>query len=117
MTGAVERWLALVVLAGAALGAIAYLARVTWRAYRLVDKLHALLTHEFNPNDGSTIKDDVLAIATSVGELQGDVADLRKTKQLAHELLQLQLDTLVRELDIDMPGESRHRRESEGDTS
>lgn len=89
-----------------------YLARQLWRLVRGIQRVHELVTHELTHNGGGSMKDDLAAIATAVGQLQGDFRDLTRTKELAHELLQAQLDALHHELDT--PGRPpRHREEGE----
>lgn len=107
------RWLALVTLVSAALAAVLYLARVTWQGFKAMDRLGVLLQHELTPNHGSSMKDELTRIAQSVGRLQRDVRDLTVAKQTAHELLQLQLDTVARELGLQTEQHPQHRREDE----
>lgn len=93
-----ERWLTLVVLASAALAAMLYLGRQSRSLFRVL----AHITHELSPNGGSSMKDDITAVALAVGQLQADYADLVKTKQSEHLLLQAQLDEHTRQI-------ARHR--------
>lgn len=105
---ALQRWLTLVTLVAAALAALAYIVRQVWRGFRLVEKISNVILHELAPNSGSSMKDDLAAIARHVGQLQADVADLSESKDKAHAVLQIQLDSLVEELGP--PSSHRHRR-------
>lgn len=104
-----QRWLTLLVLVSAALAALAYLSRMVWRGFRLVEQVGELLQHELTHNSGSSMKDDLAAIAVAVGRLQADMHDLATTKETAHTVLQIQLDTIVDELGME-PTSHRHRR-------
>lgn len=105
-----QRWLTLLGLLAAALAALGYLIRKAVWLVRVVEALHQLVDHELTHNGGSSMKDDVASIARAVGELQGEVRDLRIDKEAEHRALQLQLDGLVHELG---PHEvvPRHKRE------
>lgn len=107
---AFQRWLTLLTLLSAGLAALLYLGHQAWRLFHALDTLQQIVSHELSPNSGTSMKDDVVAIAQNVGQLQADVAKLTRDKQLAHELLQLQLDTLHVELGKPVL-DSRHRRE------
>lgn len=109
---AFQRWLTLLTLVSAGLAALLYLGHQAWRLFHALDKLQQIVTHELSPNSGTSMKDDVVAIAQSVGKLQADVEQLATDKQLAHELLQLQLDTLSLELGSPVLN-SKHRREEQ----
>lgn len=111
---AVQRWLTLVTLVSAALAGLVYLSRQVWRGFRLMERLAEVVQHELSPNTGSSMKDDVAAIAVAVGQLQADFQDLVDSKDQAHDALQLQLDTIGHELVTHRdPGRHRpaHRRE------
>lgn len=112
---ALQRWLTLLTLISAALAALLYLARQVWRGFRLVERLSEVVQHELSPNTGSSMKDDVAAIAVAVGKLQGDVAELTTSKETAHEVLQLQLETLQGEIRLHHPDgpphDPTHKRE------
>lgn len=112
---ALQRWLALVSLLAASLAALGYLARQAWRGFQLVQRVHDLLEHELTPNGGSSMRDELIAVARALGAVQRDVSevklevgDLTTAKQTAHELLQLQLDSITAEL-TERP--ARHKRE------
>lgn len=117
---AVQRWLTLLTLVSAALAALLYLTQKMWRGFRIIERLAEVVQHELSPNSGSSMKDDigelkadVASIAIAVGEVQVDVADLRDSKQTAHDALQVQLDSIVDELGIDRPHPGTHRKERE----
>lgn len=93
-----ERWLTLLTLIAAALAALLYVIRILWAGFRIMERVHTLVEHELTPNGGSSMRDDVAGIAVAVGGLQADLEELKRAKALAHELLQLQLDTLAGEL-------------------
>lgn len=112
---AAQRWLTLLTLLAAALAALGYLGRQAYAGFRVVQRVHDLLEHELTPNGGSSMRDELTAVARAIGavqlevsELTSDLGELANTKQLAHELLQLQLDTLAAEL-AERP--ARHKRE------
>lgn len=113
---ALQRWLTLVTLVSAALAALLYMGRQVWRLFHALDRLQHIVTHELSPNSGTSMKDDVVRIAQNVGQLQADMAQLVQDKQLAHELLQLQLNTVAHELGLDLhtpaPSTATHRRET-----
>lgn len=48
-----------IVLAGAVLGAVAYMVRVVYRGFRIVEKVRTLLDHELRPNSGTSLRDQV----------------------------------------------------------
>lgn len=104
-----QRWLTLLVLISAALAALLYLSRMVWRGFQLVEQVGDLLQHELTHNSGSSMKDDLAAIAVAVGRLQLAVADLNSSKETAHTVLQIQLDSIVDELGLE-PQSHRHRR-------
>lgn len=104
-----QRWLTLLTLLAAALGALGYLARQAWAGFKLVQRVHDLIEHELTPNGGSSMRDELAAVARTVGTVQADLEELVKTKALAHELLQVQLDTITAELG---QGSARHKRGS-----
>lgn len=111
---ALQRWLTLVGLVSAALAGLIYIGRQLWRGFRVMERLVDIVQHELSPNTGSSMKDDVAAIARSVGFLQRDVKQLTEDKETAHELLQLQLDTVADALGL--PGDTQqpqHRREGD----
>lgn len=121
---AVQRWLTLVTLVSAALAGLLYLARQTWRAFRVMERLSDVVQHELSPNTGSSMKDDVAAIAVAVGQLQlqgrqlqSDMADIksdymsRPAADAAHAALQLQLDSIHHDIGQHQAGQ--HRREDE----
>lgn len=110
---ALQRWLTLLTLLAAALAAMGYLTRQAWAGFKLVQRVHDLVEHELTPNGGSSMRDELAAVARIVGTVQGELSELVKTKQLAHELLQLQLDTITAEL-TDHP--ARHKRGNPHDT-
>lgn len=113
---AVQRWLTLLTLVSAALAGLIYLGRQTWRGFKVVEKLASVVEHELSPNTGSSMKDDVAAIAVAVGQVQRDVADLTESKETAHGLLQLQLDSLTDEVARHHPPAEQHpthRREAD----
>lgn len=97
---ALQRWLTLLTLMSAALGALLYVSRQLWRGFRLIERLGDIIQHELTPNSGSSMKDDVAAIAVAVGQLQADVTDLTEAKETAHDALQLQVDSIVSELGL-----------------
>jgi hypothetical protein len=105
---AVERWLTLLGLMAAALAGLLYLARQLWRGFKIVERVADVVQHELSPNTGSSMKDDVAAIARAVGQLQSDVTELTRDKDTAHAALQLQLDAITHELGT-TPG--AHKRE------
>lgn len=111
---AVQRWLTLLTLVSAALAGLLYVARQVWRGFKVVERLSDIVQHELSPNTGSSMKDDVAAIAVAVGRLQSDVEELRESKDTAHDVLQVQLDTIAEELGIEGPlntSKPRHARE------
>lgn len=95
---AVQRWLTLLTLLAAALAALGYLIRAVWRGFTLLQHIHDKVLSELSSNGGESMKDDLHSVARAVGTLQREFEELRTTKQLAHELLQLQLDTLAEEV-------------------
>lgn len=97
---AIQRWLTLVTLISAALAAMLYLSRQIWRGFRMMELLASVVEHELTPNTGSSMKDDVAAIAVAVGRLQGDLVELAAAKDITHGLIQMQLDTLTDALDL-----------------
>lgn len=97
---ALQRWLTLVTLVAAALAALGFIVRMTWKGFRVVERVHELVDHELTPNDGSSMRDDVAAIAVAVGELQRDFHELRRDKAREHEAIQGELHSLARELGI-----------------
>lgn len=101
---ALQRWLTLLTLVAAALAALLYLARQTWKLFQVLERI----TYELSPNHGSSMKDDLSAVAVAVGELQGQVRDLATGKDAAHQLLQLQIDGLTHEVHTHHP---QHKRE------
>lgn len=103
---ALQRWLTLVTLASAALAASLYLARQVWRAFKVLERI----AYELSPNHGSSMKDDLSAVAIAVGQLQGQVRDLATGKDAAHQLLQLQIDGLTHEVHTHHP---QHKTERE----
>lgn len=113
---AVQRWLTLVTLVSASLAALGYLGRKTWRGFLIVQRIHDLLEHEFTHNGGASLKDDVASIAVAVGSLQRTVSELTESKELAHEVLQIQLDSVVDALGIPQH-HPQHRRERKHDLS
>lgn len=94
MDNQLERWLTLVTLAAAALAGVVYLIRQLLAAARVLDRLHTLVDHELTRNGGSSMKDDVAAIAVAVGQLQADVEDIRNDKEAEHRVLHERLDEL-----------------------
>ena len=106
---ALQRWLTLLALVAAALAALGYVSRQVWRGFKILDKVSDIVLHELRPNSGSSMKDDVAAIARAVGQLQADVKDLTSSKDAAHTVLQIQLDSIVDELGMP-PSTHRHRR-------
>jgi hypothetical protein len=111
VTDQVERWLTLVTLLAAALTALGYLGRQVYRGFQVVQRIHDVLEYEFTANGGSSLKDDVASIAVAVGNLQADVEDLTVNKDLAHDVLQLQLDTVADALGLPPNQHRKHRRE------
>jgi hypothetical protein len=115
-TTVLERWLTLVTLASAALAAMLYLTRQFWRGFKVLEKLADVVNHELSPNSGTSMKDDVAAIAVAVGDLQANVKDLTQSKDMAHQLLQLQLDTVADALGLAQYGDQpTHRGERQRD--
>lgn len=111
---AVQRWLTLLTLVSAALAAVLYLARQTWRGFRVLEQVAAVVQHELSPNHGSSMKDDVAAIARAVGALQGQYDEDKRDALLVHGALQVQLDAIYHELRMPPPrtaGPGRHERE------
>jgi hypothetical protein len=109
---AVQRWLTLVTLVAAALAALGYLTRQVWKGFQVIQRIHDVVNTELSPNSGSSMKDDVADIAVAVGRLQSDVRDLTTSKELAHEVLQLQLDTVADALALPRTTHHpQHRRE------
>lgn len=113
---AAQRWLTLLTLLAAALAALGYLTRQVWRGFQVIQRIHDVVNHELAPNSGSSMKDDIAAMAVALGHVQADLTDLTKNKDLAHQLLQLQLDTVAKELGLPAPGPTpahhpHHRRE------
>lgn len=51
---------------------------------RVLDRLEAVVSHELKPNGGSSMRDDVSDIARKVGELWGDVDDIKAHLGLPH---------------------------------
>lgn len=86
---------AMVAAIAAGVAGLLYLARLAWGFFTSVQRIHELITHELTHNSGGSMKDNLTATAQAVGQLQADVAELARAKALAHELLQLQLDTLA----------------------
>jgi hypothetical protein len=120
---ALQRWLTLVTLVSAALAGLVYLSRQVWRGFKLMERLAELLQHELSPNSGTSMKDDVAAIAVAVGQLQADFTDLIRDvtdSKLAgtsvHELLQLQLDDIHHELGHRDAGQHRAGQHRERNT-
>lgn len=103
---ALQRWLTLLTLVAAALAALLYLARQTWKLFQVLERI----TYELSPNHGSSMKDDLSAVAVAVGQLQGQVRDMAAGKDAAHQLLQLQIDGLTHEVHTHHP---LHKREDE----
>jgi hypothetical protein len=91
---ALQRWLTLLTLVAAALAALLYMARQTWKLFQVLERI----TYELSPNHGASMKDDLSAVAVAVGQLQGQVRDLQAGKDAAHTFLQLQLDGLEAEI-------------------
>ena len=61
--------LEIIVLAGAALGALVYILRLAWKAVRgiqrgmaVLDAMHRLVAHELKPNGGGSLHDKVTRI-------------------------------------------------------
>lgn len=97
-----QRWLTLVSLVAAALGALGYLIRKLRRAVRVLDAIDHLVDHELTHNGGTSIKDDITAIAQAVGGLQADLRDLEAEVRSHHPL------------HVDRhPASPRHKREGE----
>lgn len=109
---AVQRWLTLLVLLASALAALAYLTRQAWSGFKLVQRVHDLLEHELTPNGGSSMRDELAAVAVAVGTVQSELLELVETKRIAHELLQLQLDSIAAELTM---RPAQHRRNLKND--
>jgi hypothetical protein len=107
---ALQRWLTLVTLVAAALAALGYLIRITWGGFVLVKRIHDLVEHELTANSGSSMKDDVAAMARALGGVQRDLIALTEDKELAHQVLQLQLDTVADALGLPR-NHPQHRRE------
>lgn len=109
---AVQRWLTLLTLVAAALAALGYLVRQTWQAAKWLQAIHDVVEHELSPNSGSSMKDDMAAMAVALGGLQRDVADLTESKETAHDVLQVQLDTLADALGVEFRAPTpTHRRD------
>lgn len=100
---ALQRWLTLLTLVAASLAALLYLARQVWKLFKVLDRI----TYELSPNHGTSMKDDLSAVAVAVGELQGQVRDLATGKDTAHQLLQLQIDGLGHEIHTHHPQHAR----------
>lgn len=105
---AVQRWLTLLTLVAAALAALLYLARQTWKLFQVLERI----TYELSPNHGASMKDDVASVAVAVGEVQRQVADMASGKDAVHRFLQMQIDSLSAEVHYHHPS---HRRESESE--
>lgn len=105
---AVQRWLTLLTLVAAALAALLYLGRQTWKLFQVLERI----TYELSPNHGASMKDDLSAVAVAVGELQSQVREMAAGKDAAHTFLQLQIDGLTHEVARHHP---QHKREAEDD--
>lgn len=103
---AVQRWLTLLTLIAAALAALLYLGRQTWKLFQVLERI----TYELSPNHGASMKDDLSAVAVAVGELQGQVRDMQTGKDAAHTFLQLQIEALEAEVNRHHP---QHKREED----
>jgi hypothetical protein len=95
----------------AGLAGLAYLTRAALRFARSVLSIHDLIQRELSQNSGSSMKDELAAVAVAVGQLQGQVEDLKESKDEAHHILQTQLDSIHTHLGAPDPLFPNHRRE------